>query len=176
MDLTTGKVSNELVGGEVPKPIRAMIEAAKQAPADAKGSMLWAAQQLDPTALPIYYLLYKLHASRGELEPAERAARLGLAESGRQAGLPVTVDAADGGHGTAGESVGEVSIPQGVAFDEGAARFWLFTLKALVFISVRSGALPAAQRYLALLQRCDPTHSVGGDVTAALVQSAVERG
>lgn len=161
MDLTTGKVSNELVGGDVPKAVRAMIDAAKAAPSEVRGNMLWAAQTLDPAALPVYYLLYKFHASQGELEPAGRAARLGLAEAGRQAGLPAAVDE------------GPVHVPAGVNFQEnGAARFWLFTLKALAFICARSGEQAQARRYLELLDQCDPRHSAGGEVTAALVAAA----
>ena len=167
MDLFTGKVSNELFGGEVRADVKAVIEAAKQAPPDAKSSILWTAQALAPDALPVYYLLYKLHSNRRELVEAERAARLGLAHAGGQAGLPMDPS----------ELLGcEPKPPAEVDFAEnGAARFWLFTLKALAFISVRSGKVEDAEQFLAWVTACDPGHSVGSDVTAALVAAAGER-
>lgn len=144
-------VSEQSVDNGVPTPVWAMIEAAKQAPGEEKGRLLWATQSCAPSALPTYFLLYKFHMSRGEYGSAMRAARLGLQEAGRQAGLPTCIDG------------GGVYIPEGVSFAEnGAARSWLFALRALVAATQRAGAQEQARAYLALLQRCDPDYSVSG--------------
>ena len=156
-------VESEFVGGEVPAAVRELIEASKQAPPEQTASILWGANALFPGCLPVYYLLYKFHASRGELADAERAARAALVASGEQASLPGTI-------------VGDPpeNLRAHVDFQTpGPARFWLFTLKALAFISTRQGRLEEARRLVSLLTQCDPSHSVGSEVTAALL-AAVE--
>lgn len=160
MEKTLTMSSNDLFGGDVPDDVRALVDAAREAPPDQVAGILWAALALSPACLSVYYLLYKLHASRGELEPAERAARAALAEAGRQAGLPGTAD---------GEPRPTAEFDFGVP---GAARFWLFTLKALAFISARRGQLSEARRLLAWIGAYDPSHSVGSEVTTALVDAA----
>ena len=54
----------------------------------------------------------------------------------------------------------------------GPQRFWLFTLKALAFIAVRSGRPDEAQALLDQITRLDPQASVGGEVIARLVAAA----
>ncbi len=164
MNVVTGQASKELFGGVVPENVRALIEAAKEAPRESVSGILWAAQSLAPSALPVYYLLYKFHASRGELDQAERAARAGLREAGAQADLP-----------TEAEQPMPSLAPRPEFAVPSAARFWLFTLKALAFILLRKGQLQDARRLIDLIARADPGHSVGSDVTSALV-NAVEAG
>jgi hypothetical protein len=162
MNVVTGVASSELFGGTVSDRVRALIDAAKQAPRESVSGILWAAQGVDPSALPVYYLLYKFHAGRGELEQAERAALAGLREAGVQAGLPTTADEA------------LASATRGADFTvPSAARFWLFTLKALAFIRVRKGDVEGARRLIDIVIRLAPHDGVGGEVTAALV-AAVE--
>lgn len=153
--------SRELFGGDTPDAIRQQIEEAKQASPDQIALRLWSIQASAPTCLPVYYLLYKLHAGKRELAQAERAALLGLAEAGRQAGLPETPELP--------------SVEQRDQADfraNGPARFWLFTLKALAFIRLRGGQLALAEQLLDWIGACDPGHSVGSDVTAALLTGA----
>ena len=50
-------------------------------------NLLWEARAEDPTCLPVYFALYKFYANSNKLDRAERAARLALAESARQAGV-----------------------------------------------------------------------------------------
>ena len=124
--------------------------------------MLWETQQRAPECLPVYYLLYKTHATRREFGEAERAALLGLAAAARQANLP---------------AVAPFQVPSGLVSDfasNGPARFWLFTLKALAFIRLRRGDPEAARELLETIQHLDPDHSVGSDVTLALLDG-VER-
>jgi hypothetical protein len=159
MNLFTGEAADELFGGEVPAAVRAMLQDAQQAPREQLGALLWAAQACAPQCLATYYLLYKCHAGRREFDLAERAARTGLAEAARQAGLPADWRS--------------VQPRPGQDFaGTGAARFWLFTLKALAFISVRSGQPDEARALLAQLDRLDPQASVGGDVVAGLLAAA----
>jgi hypothetical protein len=161
MNLKTGESSKDLFGGDVPEEVRRLIEAAKQAPRESAAPILWTAQALSPSALPTYYLLYKLHAGCGELEEAERAARLGLRESALQAGLPADL----------GEPQ-RLDVPVVDFGSPGPARFWLFTIKALAFISVRKGNVELARRLVDFAARCDPSHSTGSEVTAMLVAAA----
>jgi hypothetical protein len=154
--------SQELFGGPVPASVRALIDAAREAPRASTSAILWTAQALEPSCLAIYYLLYKSHAARGELDDAWRAARLALRASGRQSGLPEEPEQAP-----------QVVPPSGTDFSQpGAARFWLFTLKALAFIAVRRGQVETARRLLDVIAHVDPSHSVGSEVTAALVAAA----
>ena len=157
MNLFTGEAADELFGGEVPAAVRAMLQEAQQAPREQLGALLWAAQACAPQCLATYYLLYKCHAGRREFALAERAARSGLAEAARQAGLPADWRSVQPGPDFGGT---------------GAARFWLFTLKALAFISVRSGQPEEARALLAQINRLDPQASVGGDVIAGLLAAA----
>lgn len=151
--------SNELFGGDAPPHIRKLIDAAKQGPRELICDQLWAIQAHEPSCLPIYYLLYKVHAARRELAQAERAALAGLAQAGLQSGLPT-------------EPV-VVQIPEGTSFSgNGPARFWLFTLKALAFIRLRRGRHAEARQLMEWLDRLDPSRSVGSDVTAALLAVA----
>lgn len=158
MNLFTGEAAHELFGGEPPPSIRPLLDQAQGVPREQVAGLLWTAQACAPQALAVYYLLYKCHAGQRQFALAEKAARTGLAEAARQAGLPedwrqVTPDLADFG-GT------------------GPQRFWLFTLKALAFISVRSGRPDEAQALLDQIARLDPQASVGGEVIARLLAAA----
>ncbi|MBX9715742.1 MAG: hypothetical protein K2X42_04025, partial [Burkholderiaceae bacterium] len=114
-----------------------------------------------PQALAVYYALYKHHAGRREFEPAERAAQRGLLEAAKLAGL-----APDWRQVTA------ASLPPGVDFrGSGAPRFWLFTLKALAFIALRSGRPEDARELLAHIVLLDDQAQIGGEVIATLLAS-----
>lgn len=158
MERQTNEGETGLFGGDAPPEIRQMIDRAKRAGGQEAVELLWRACAAAPDCLPVYYLLYKLHARRRELDLAERAALAALAEAGRQAGLPQDWRAAEAG------------LPVAVDFAaDGPARFWLFTLKALAFISLRLHRRGDAGRLLALIAAHDPSHSVGSAVTEALL-------
>lgn len=157
MNLFTGEAADALFGGDAPPTVQALLNDARSAPPDQVASLLWTAQACAPQCLSVYYLLYKCHAGRRQFEWAERAARTGLAEAARQAGLPQdwrTVQPGPDFHGT------------------GPARFWLFTLKALAFISLRSGRPDDARELLASIRLLDPQGHVGGEVIAALLEAS----
>jgi len=163
MDMSSDGQDVALFGGDVPPHIRALIEIARGAPRERAAGVLWTALALAPDCLSVYYLVYKLHAAAGQLDRAEYAARLGLAEAGAQTGLPTDLSQ------TSALATAHVDFQE-----PGAARFWLFTLKALAFIRARQGDLAEARMLLAVIEGCDRTHGIGSDVTAALLE-AVDR-
>lgn len=158
MNLFTGTESADLFGGEVPASVRHLIEVARNAPLAQVRAALWTAAATAPDCLPVYYLLYKLHARLGEFDHAARAARTGLQVAARAAGLP------DDWRAVAPDSA-DFSRP-------GPARFWLFTLKAWAFISLRSGERAIAQELVAQLQRLDPEDHMGASVVERLVRES----
>jgi hypothetical protein len=121
-------------------------------------NVLWEARAEDPTCLPVYFALYKFYANSKKLDRAERAARLAIAESARQAGV-----SADW------EKVGRGESPKLYASEAGL--FYLFSLKALGFIKLRRGHLREAGAVLEHLARLDPDDLSGGSVVLGLAES-----
>lgn len=159
MNLFTGEAADEFFGGEVPPPVRELLHRAAEAAPVQRGALLWTAQALAPGCLATYYALYKFHAGRREFELAERAAWRGLQEAAAQAGLPADWQAAP------------APLPPETS-GSSAGRFWLFTLKALAFIHLRSERPDTAQALLARLEACAPGARTGSDVTAVLLAAA----
>ena len=158
MNLFTGEASDEYFGSDTPPAVRRLLSQAVEAAPAARAALLWTAQATAPECLAIYYLLYKFHAQQREFDMAERAALKGLGVAAEQAGLPEDWTQA---------------VPPGIDFlGVGPARFWLFTLKALAFISLRGGRPEQAQRLLARITELDPGQSVGGEVVAALLRNS----
>jgi hypothetical protein len=162
MNLFTGESSDIYFGGEVPAGVRPLLERAARAPREEVGSLLWTAQALAPTALPVYYALYKYHASRREFDQAHAAATRGLLEAALQAGLDRDW-----------RRVTPLTLPPEVAFQQpGPARFWLFTLKALAFIALRRQRPENAVELLAHIARLDGGGlRVGDEVIARMLAS-----
>ncbi len=159
MNLFTGESADAFFGGDVPPAVHGLLhQAMAAAPAD-RAALLWTAQAVAPTALPVYYALYKLHTAQREFDLAQRAAWRALHESALQAGLPTDWRLAP------------APLPPDVAASV-PGRFWLFTLKALAFILLRSGDATASRELLARLQLCAPDARVGDDVIASLLQAA----
>lgn len=156
MNLLTGVESTELFGGAVSPAVQHLIDVARNAPPAQVEAALWTAVATAPEQLAVYYLLYKLHAGRGELDLALKAACKGLTVAAQAAGL-----APDWRRVEPGDS--DFSQP-------GPARFWLFTLKALAFISLRRGERDAAAALVAKLRQLDPHDHVGASVVAKLLQ------
>ncbi|MDR3469048.1 MAG: hypothetical protein P4M07_24230 [Xanthobacteraceae bacterium] len=145
--------------GELPAEVDALLQrgvAAYRSNYAEADRLFRQALALAPGELPVYFCLYKIHTYRGHLDQAEAAARLGLAEATRQAGWPADWREWRAGHDAA----------------DGAARFALYTLKALAFIQLRQGDVALARQMLDVLARLDPTGSVGWTVVAALADAA----
>jgi tetratricopeptide (TPR) repeat protein len=98
-----------------------------------------------PTELPAYYCLYKIHTYMGNLDVAHSLAVAGMSEAARQAGW-----ASD-----------PALWPPQISAGAGAARFALFTLKALSFIELKRGRRGQAIECLRMLSVVDPSGSVG---------------
>ncbi|MDL2337419.1 MAG: hypothetical protein Q7T97_12640 [Burkholderiaceae bacterium] len=165
MNLFTGESADAFFGGDMPEAARNLLHQAAQSARGEVGALLWTAQALAPQALGIYYALYKHHAGLREFEQAERAAQRGLLEAAKQAGL-----AEDW------RQVAPGSVPDGIDFrGNGAARFWLFTLKALAFIALRSGRPEDARELLARIAALDDQAHIGGEVIATLLACVTSR-
>ncbi|MEN9890508.1 MAG: hypothetical protein RLY78_803 [Pseudomonadota bacterium] len=158
MNLFTGEASEAWFGGEVPASVKPLLLQAATAAGDERSALLWTAQTLAPRSLGVYYALYKHHATRREFELAERAARRGLDEAALQAGLAGDWRTVQPGGGTDFHA-------------DGPARFWLFTLKALAFIHLRSGRPDAAAEFLDRIDILEPEARLGNDVIGRLLEA-----
>lgn len=123
----------------------------------AAGARFEAALAADPAALATYYCLYKIHTYNGRLDDALEAARAGLHEASRQAGL-----ALDWSTWTR-EDVSSASA--------GPAHFALYTLKAMAFIHLKRQEIEDSRRCLDQLTRLGEIESVGGNVIAELAKA-----
>lgn len=159
MNLFTGETADSFFGGDVPPAVHQLLHQASGAAPGERSVLLWSAQALAPQCLATYYVLYKHHAGQREFELAERAAQRGLQEAAAQAGLATDWRAVP------------APLADAVVHSE-AGRFWLFTLKALAFIKLRSGRPEQAQALLAHLEACAPQARTGSDVTTALLRAA----
>ncbi|HSD39640.1 MAG TPA: hypothetical protein VLC92_19200 [Rhodocyclaceae bacterium] len=159
MNLFTGESSDAYFGGELTPAARRMLDQIGDATSAAEvEALLWTAQATSPACLPVYYLLYKFHASKRQLVLAERAARAGLLQAARQTGLPENWRAAKAG-------TVDFTSP-------GPARFWLFTLKALSFILLRQGQTEEAGAALEKISDLHGNAGLGDDVIAALLDGS----
>lgn len=123
------------------------------------GQLLWEARAADPACLPVYFALYKFYANAKRLADAERAVCLALAEAARQGGFPVS-------RRRLAEASGHYRL-----YDVGSGHFYLFSLKALAFLTLRQGRTDEASSILDDLQRLDPEDRVGGSVIRTLAES-----
>ena len=113
------------------------------------------AQASDP--LPLQRVAYKFYNRQRRFDLAHDFALRAMLEAGRQAGLPSNFE-----QWTRGQ-LAEV--------DATFASHALLALKALAFISLRSGEESAAQAYLDRLALLDPEDGSGVSVIAALMDS-----
>jgi len=159
MNLFTGQSADAFFGGDVPPTVHALMHQAAGSAPDERTTLLWTAQALAPQCLAVYYALYKHHAGLRQFELAERAAWRGLLESANQADIPGDWRAVP------------TPLPESTSHGQ-PGRFWLFTLKALAFIHLRTGRLAEARELLLHLETCDPQAHIGGDVIRSLLDAA----
>ena len=141
--------------GSVPPAADALLQQgvrAHRSDKPAADACFRAALAEDPTALPTYLCLYKTLTYGGRLAEARKAAQDGMAEAARQAGWP--------------EDWHDWPILSGAP--EGPARFALYTLKALAFISLKEGQPEAAAAMLDRLAELDRQGLVGWQVIREL--------
>ena len=143
--------------GPLPEDINLLLQegvAAYYDDRDSADALFQRALDLDPSQLPTYFCLYKIHTYQRNLDDALRFATAGLTEAGRQCRL--TADWRD----WTAENAHWANL--------GAARFALYTLKALAFIHLRRNEAEQAHALLNKLCQLDPQDSVGGRVVADL--------
>lgn len=143
--------------GDLPEEIDALLQqgvVAYRKDRAAADALFRKALEAAPQALPVYFCLYKIHTYQGNLDEALSAARRGLEEAARQAGW---------------RSDWRAWTPGPLAAD-GAARFALYTLKALAFIHLRREEPDAAAEMLGALKVLDPSGAVGWPVVAELAE------
>ncbi|NYZ13224.1 hypothetical protein HL658_11730 [Azospirillum sp. RWY-5-1] len=159
------RISNgRMAFGDVPEHVDERLQAAVQARGNAAEceALLWEAHRLAPRVLPVFYALYKFYFNRKRLDEAERVALVALDVAAQQIGIP-----ADWRQLTAASADWTAEGPQ---------RFFLFTMKALAFITLRRDRLPDALAILAKLAEIDPGDQVGHGVIAAMARGVEGEG
>ena len=139
-----------------PRVAALLAEAAATPGEDARAeTLLKAARHAAPHCLAVYFALYKFYFHRGRLLEAERATLDGLTEAAAQGGFADDWKQLYAGSTDWTQATGPV-------------RFYLFSLKALAFIRLRSGRTSEATAILAKLAELDPGDQVGGSVIRSL--------
>jgi tetratricopeptide (TPR) repeat protein len=147
--------------GDVAQPINALLQqgvVAYRTDRTRADALFRQALAAAPAQLPVYFCLYKIHTYLGNLDQAQGAAEAGMAEAARQAGWSPDWQA----------------WTRPAAEPDGAARFALYTLKALAFIHLRQDRPDEARRKLDALKQLDPAGLVGWPVVAALAAGCGE--
>lgn len=116
------------------------------------------ANAIDPNELQVYIAMYKFLFYRGHLSRAEEVARKALRQSAEQGNFSVawellTPESADW------------SLPQG------PERVYLYSMKALAFILLRSGDSRQGGALLDKLAELDPLDQVGSSVIRQLAEA-----
>ncbi len=160
MNLMTGQSAQELFGGTAPPSVAKLLREAAAAHADPvrAEALLWSAKLVAPECLPVYFALYKFYFYKGRLAEAERCARDGLQTAARAAGLDSHWSRV---------AAGDADFSQ-----NGPARFWLFTLKALAFIRLRRGDTAESDALLRHCAKLDPHDQTGASVIRSLRQGS----
>ncbi len=152
-----------LFARDMPPAVNKLLQEAVAAREDKPRAerLLWAAHETDPRRLEVYVALYKFYFYQGRFEQAREVAQQGLRAAAGQGDFPadwrgLTVASADWTR------------------PEGAERFYLYTLKALGFISLRMREFTLALAILDKLHELDPQDQVGGSVILDLARGVGE--
>lgn len=157
MDILRGPVEPINFGDELSEEINDLLQqgvAAYRHDRKRADKLFRQAMAAAPEELPVYLCLYKIHTYQGNLDQALEAAETGLEVAARQAGWDPDWR----------------KWPVLAVNPDGAARFALYTLKALAFISLRRDEREKALEILAVLKILDPSGFVGWPVIAALAE------
>jgi tetratricopeptide (TPR) repeat protein len=121
-------------------------------------ALLYQARDLDPDQLEVYIALYKFLFYRGKLDEAEQVAEQALQRA-----------ASSGGFNEDWQQLTTASCDW--SQEDGPARTYLYSLKALAFISLRKGKHDRGRALLNKLQQLDPEDLVGGSVIGQLAEA-----
>jgi tetratricopeptide (TPR) repeat protein len=119
---------------------------------------LYQARDLDPDQLEVYIALYKFCFYRGYLDEAESVALDALETAARR-----------GEFDKQWLNLNDESTDW--TMDDGPARIYLYSLKALGFIRLRQGNMAGAREVLNSLAKLDPEDRVGGSVIMSLAEA-----
>jgi hypothetical protein len=156
-DMDIFREAEEVDFGDLPGPVDTLLQqgvVAYRSDRMRADRLFRQALDLAPEALAAYFCLYQIHTYMGNLDVARTAAVDGLREAARQAGWP------------ADPKLWQTAQSRA----QGAARFALYTLKALSFIELKRGDRDASDACLRILERIDPAGSVGWPVVAELAE------
>lgn len=123
-------------------------------------AILWSAQAIDPTCLPMYFALYKFYFYKFRLADAEKVALMGLRTAAHQGGFPADWSRLS-------------PLSASWSITDGPQHFYLFTLKALAFIRLRLGKREESLALLGKLRELDPGDSVGSSVIHDLANELI---
>lgn len=151
-----------VLGQGLPPLAEAALREAGEHRSDAPRAMaaLMRAQMLAPEHPAVLIALYRHHFYGHRMAPARDVARRALLVGAKALGLP-----------HAWRDVPRVALPR--AKDDASVRFYLFTLKAYAYLSLRLGDEVVARDALALLRHLDPDDAVGGALIEAVRQRAL---
>jgi tetratricopeptide (TPR) repeat protein len=147
-------------GSGVPPQVNALLQSAVAAYDDSARAeaLLWEAQRMAPEQLPVYTALYKFYFYKYRLAEAADAARLGLAAAAGQGGFAEDWQRLDRDCARWDRA-------------DGPELAYLYSLKALGFISLRQGERDLGARILDKLRELDPEDRVGGSVIQDLLSA-----
>lgn len=147
-------------GRNIPPQVNACLQEAVACADDFERSreLLYRAREMKPDQLEVYIALYKICFYRGHFDEAEQVALDTLQQSAKDAGFDddwqqLNTDSTDW------------------TVDEGPARLYLYSLKALAFIYLRKGQHDVARQVLNKLQQLDLNDLVGGSVIMDLAEA-----
>lgn len=156
-------VDEVLFSQDIPKEVNMLLQQAvsEYHNGDKAEQTLWRALNHSPERLEVYVALYKLYFYKNRLEDAERMTLMALE---RAASL--------GGFSTDWRDLNHDSSQWVKAY--GAARMYLYTLKALAFIKLRRGQYDLAKCVLFKLSELDKDDQVGWSVIFDLLNAMME--
>lgn len=150
-------------GDNIPAEIRHVLMAATRVYPDlpATEALLEQAYRMAPEQLEVYYARYKFYFYNKRLADAEAVARAGLLEAAKQAGFTADWTLLD-------ESSANWIQPNDTE------RFYLYTLKALGFITMRQERFDESAAVLQKLKQLDQMDHVGGSVVMDILRGLQE--
>lgn len=154
-----------LFSPDIPAAVNALLQAAvavsRRDEAEAERLFI-EARRLDCHCLDTYFALYKFYFYRARLADAEQAALAGLEEAARQGRFPADYK----------RLVREKE--KWNLYANGITHFYLYSLKALAFIKLRSGQDTEARVILSVIHELDPEDRSGVSVIVDLVSALDE--
>jgi len=147
-------------GRDIPADVNACLQEAVACADDFERAraLFYQARDMQPDQLEVYIALYKFCFYRGHLAEAEQVALDALMQSAKRGGFTADWQQLE-------------NDSTDWSLHGGAARIYLYSLKALAFIRLRLGQQESARQVLAKLQQLDQHDLVGGSVIVTLADA-----